>query len=87
MSRHNAKAIFRTYVRLANVSPSVTLHSLRHYRGTVLMRTTGDLEFTREQLRHSDARSVQTYLHTDPERRDRYLRQLERQDAAGGADA
>lgn len=77
MSRRNAAYVFRTYLRLAGLPRTIRLHSLRHFRGTQLVRETRDLRFAQQQLRHRDIRNVQTYAHTDPARRDRYLRRLD----------
>ncbi len=78
MSTRNARRIFAVYRRRAHLRPGITLHSLRHYRGTVLLRATGDLEFVRQQLRHRFISSTQRYLHVDPERERKYLAALER---------
>lgn len=76
MSRRNATFLFRTYARLAGLPPSIVLHSLRHYRGSMLLRRTADLEFTRHQMRHRSLKSTQVYQHTDPERISGYLDKL-----------
>lgn len=77
MTRRNASKLFREYARRAGLPPTATLHSLRHYRGTVLYHTTKDLEFTREQLRHSDLESTKEYLHNSPGRVRGYMAQLD----------
>lgn len=77
MSRRNATRIFRFYARRAQLPAGITLHSLRHYRGSTLYDTTKDLEFTREQLRHARLSSTQTYLHNSPAKVRRYLDELE----------
>ncbi len=77
MSRRNATWLFRTYARLAGLPPSIVLHSLRHYRGTMLLRRTADLEFTRAQMRHRSLRTTAAYQHADPDRVAGYLNKLE----------
>lgn len=76
MTRRNALALFRYYARRAQLPAGVTLHSLRHFRGTYLYSRTRDLEFTREQLRHSDLKITQGYLHQSPEVLKGYLSRL-----------
>lgn len=76
MGRRNATFIFRTYARLAGLPPTIVLHSLRHYRGTMLLRRTADLEFTRQQMRHRSLRTTAVYQHADPERVAGYLDKL-----------
>jgi len=66
MSRRNALSLFRFYARRAGFPPGLTLHSLRHYRGTQLYEKTGDLVFTREQLRHANLTTTQIYIHGRP---------------------
>ncbi len=78
MGDRNARRIFEVYRRRARLAPGVTLHSLRHYRGTELLRATGDMEFVRQQLRHRFISSTQRYLHVDPERERLYLARLDR---------
>lgn len=77
MNRRNASRIFQFYARRAQLPAGVTLHSLRHYRGSTLYHTTGDLEFTREQLRHRDLKSTQLYVHHSPEIVQKHLDALE----------
>jgi integrase len=77
MSRRNASWLFRTYARLAGLPPTIVLHSLRHYRGTMLLRRTADLEFTRAQMRHRSLRTTAVYQHADPDRVAGYLNKLE----------
>ena len=76
MTRRNALELFRYYARRAGLPPGMTLHSLRHYRGTQLYEKTRDLEFTREQLRHARLDTTQQYLHTSPEQIRRHLERL-----------
>jgi integrase len=78
MSDRNARRIFDVYRRRAHLRPGITLHSLRHYRGTQLLRASGDMEFVRQQLRHRFISSTQRYLHVDPERERHYLARLDR---------
>jgi integrase len=78
MTRRNALGLFRTYAKRAGLPEDLTLHSLRHYRATFLYQRTGDAEFTREQLRHSDLKVTQGYLHQSPERIRMYLEKLSR---------
>lgn len=67
MSSRNAAAVLKTWLRRAGLPSSVSLKAFRHYRSTTLLRRTGDLEFTRSQLRHASVSTTQIYLHTDPE--------------------
>jgi integrase/recombinase XerD len=76
MTRRGALFLFRTYARLAALPLEATLHSLRHYRGTMLLRTTGDMEFTRVQLRHRSIRSTQVYQHIDPDSVAEYMKRM-----------
>lgn len=78
MTRRNATRIFRFYARRAALPPGITLHSLRHFRGTTLYEVTRDLEFTREQLRHRSLDSTRQYLHKSPEQVQADLDELER---------
>lgn len=80
MTRRNAAKLFARWRARARLYGKVSLHSLRHYRGTVLYHTTKDLSFTQEQLRHSRLESTRRYLHNSPERRKAYHRQLETPD-------
>ena len=77
MTRRNAARIFHFYARRAQLPQGVSLHSLRHYRGSVLYHATKDLEFTREQLRHARLSSTQRYLHQTPQQVQGYLEELE----------
>jgi len=76
MTRRNALSLFRTYARLAQLPPELVLHSLRHYRATRLLRVTGDKNWVKEQMRHRSLKSLETYLHSDPETSKRYLQKL-----------
>lgn len=78
MTRQNASKLFRLYARRAGLGPHVVLHSLRHYRGTVLYATTRDPNFVKQQLRHRSLSSTLVYTHTAPKRLRRYLGALER---------
>ncbi len=80
MSRRNALGVFRTYARMAGLPQGITVHSLRHYRGTVLLRRTRDLEFTRQQMLHRSLASTQVYQHSDPELVRDYLNRADRED-------
>lgn len=77
ISRFEAAELFRFYSRRAGLPPGVTPHALRHYRASRLLRVTGDLEFTRSQLRHADIRNTQAYQHTDQGRVAGYLKRLD----------
>lgn len=76
MSRRNALGLFRFYATRAGLPQGITLHSLRHYRGTQLYNKTGDLKFTQGQLRHAQLGSTQIYVHSTPERIRRNLDRL-----------
>lgn len=76
MSRRNALGLFRYYATRAGLPQGLTLHSLRHYRGTTLYEKTHDLRFTQGQLRHSQLSSTQIYLHSTPARIRRNLDRL-----------
>ena len=76
MSRRNALELFRYYARRCAFPPGMTLHSLRHYRGSQLYEKTGDLKFTQGQLRHAQLGSTQIYLHTTPAQIRRHLDRL-----------
>lgn len=73
LSRYQAHDAIRLYARLAGLPPEIHPHTFRHYRATQLLRLTGDLEFTRQQLRHADIRNTQAYQHADPKRAAGYL--------------
>jgi integrase/recombinase XerD len=77
MSRRNALELFRHYARRAGLPKGITLHSLRHYRGSTLYEKTKDLKFTQEQLRHRGISSTQIYLHQSPSVIRRHLARLE----------
>lgn len=77
MSPRNLTKLFRFYAGRAKLPAEMSLHSLRHYRGTELYHKTKDLEFTRRELRHSRLSSTAVYLHTDPDRARAYLKKLE----------
>jgi integrase len=76
MTPRNARRIFKLYARRAQLE-GVTLHSLRHYRGTRLYQATKDLKFTQDQLGHARLESTQIYLHHSPERVQGFLSDLE----------
>lgn len=78
MSIRNVDRIFAVYARRARLRPGVTFHALRHYRGWSLLTATGDVEFTRQQLRHRFLSSTQRYLGVTPEQEARYLRRLDK---------
>ena len=78
MSRQNAAALFRLYRRRAGLRATLVIHSLRHYRGTVLWETTKDLEFSRQQMRHQSSSTTREYLHVTKKRAMRYMADLER---------
>jgi integrase len=77
MTRRNAYRIFKLYGRRAQLPAGITLHSLRHYRGTQLYQATKDLDFTADQLGHARIDSTRVYLHHSPERVGAYLEDLE----------
>jgi len=76
MTARNARRIFKLYKGRAQLE-GVSVHSLRHYRGTQLYDRTKDLAFTREQLGHSRLESTQIYLHHSPARVGQLLQDLE----------
>jgi len=76
MTARNARRIFALYKRRAQLE-GVTVHSLRHYRGTQLYDRTKDLAFTGDQLGHSRLESTRVYLHHSPARVAGYLEDLE----------
>ncbi len=78
MSARNARRIFDVYRRRAQLPPWITLHSLRHYRATELLRASKDLKWVQQQLRHRFISSTQRYLHVDPELQRRYLARLDK---------
>ncbi len=78
MGSRNARRIFDVYRRRAKLPAWVTLHSLRHYRGSELLRASKDLRWVQQQLRHRFISSTQRYLHVDPELQRRYLAKLDR---------
>lgn len=77
MTARNASYLFQQYARRARLREGITLHSLRHYRTTTLMQTTGDLEFVRQQIRHRNLSTTQQYLHVDPTLERKYLQRLD----------
>lgn len=77
LTRQAVWNLFRFYAARAGLPRSLVVHSLRHYRGTVLYQTTRDLAFTRAQLRHRRLETTRAYLHVSPSRVRRYLEQLE----------
>jgi len=79
MSLRNVSRIFAVYAGRARLRPGVTFHALRHFRAWTLQTAShGDLEFTRQQLRHRFISSTQRYLGVTPEQEARYLRALDR---------
>lgn len=76
MTRRNASRLFRWYARRAGLPAGLTLHSLRHYRATYLLKRTQDLRFTQDQLRHSALASTEKYLHYTPDQVRGYLARL-----------
>lgn len=76
MSRYQAHDAIRMYARLAGLPREIHPHTFRHYRATQLLRLTGDLEFTRAQLRYADVRNTQAYQHADPRRAAGYLERI-----------
>jgi integrase len=79
ISRRAASALFRLYSRRAGLPAGFTLHSLRHYRATYLLDRTGNAEFARQQLRHSNLNTTQRYFNVWPEQRKKYLAALSRE--------
>jgi integrase/recombinase XerC len=78
MTTRNLSALFRFYADRAKLPREITLHGLRHFRAMTLYQKTGDLEFTRRELRHRSISSTGVYLHTTPERAREYLARLEK---------
>ena len=78
MTTRNLSKVFRFYARRAGLPAEITLHGLRHFRAMTLYSKTGDLEFTRRELRHRSISSTGVYLHTRADQAREYLNKLER---------
>lgn len=78
MTTRNLSQLFRFYAERARLPREITLHGLRHFRAMTLYAKTGDLEFTRRELRHRGISSTGVYLHTTPDQAKAYLTKLEK---------
>jgi site-specific recombinase XerD len=58
---------FRNYLKISGIEDSLTVHSIRHYVGTTIMRKTNNIRKTQEFLRHADINSTQIYTHVTRE--------------------
>lgn len=56
--------------------PEVTMHKFRHWYGTMIQRTWGDLRVTQECLRHANVSSTQIYTQVSTEQRVRAVGSL-----------
>lgn len=61
ISRQAAWGAFRRYAKLAGLPAGVSLHTLRHLRGTLDYEATGDLKFVQHRLRHKSLTSTALY--------------------------
>lgn len=75
MTPRNVRRIFTLYARRAQLPQGITVHSLRHYRGTAL--AVKDPTFARDQLGHARMESTMRYVHHSPARVAGYLQDLE----------
>ncbi len=68
--------IFKKMANKAGLNPKYTLYSLRHYRAITLLEETKDLEYVRSQLGHSSISVTGQYLHTLPEKIEKYRKSV-----------
>lgn len=66
MSERQAFNIFSTACKKAGVGHK-SFHALRHYRGFVVQRAKGDLDWTRRMLRHESTATTQRYTERTPD--------------------
>lgn len=76
ISERAAFNVFAKAARRAGLRPELSIHALRHYRGTAIVEATGDLVYARDQLGHSTTRMVEHYLHVSSARRRENLERL-----------
>lgn len=61
ISRQAAWGAFRRYAKLGGLPAGVSLHTLRHLRGTLDYEATGDLRWVQHRLRHKSLSSSALY--------------------------
>jgi len=77
VSTEYVRQLVRRTADRSGIESRVTPHTLRHTCATRLLRTTGDLELTRQARRHSHIQTtVATYAHPVQEDVDRGIRRL-----------
>jgi integrase len=73
-SRVTLWSIFKKAAKLAGLSQSYTLYSLRHSRCIYLLEWTGDLLYTSQQMGHSSLDVTKVYFHCLPSKRENYVK-------------
>jgi site-specific recombinase XerD len=63
ISDRQARGLFKHYARLAGLSPAMSFHSLRHFRGVQLYERHKDIQLVKECLRHRRLSSTEVYVH------------------------
>ena len=54
---------FQKYLMMSGIEDNLTVHSCRHFVGTIIMRRTNNIRKAQEFLRHSDINSTKIYTH------------------------
>jgi len=61
--RHTLQNAFSDAVIELSLNRKYSIHSLRHYRGTLLYRLTKDIMLVKNEMRHSNINTTQLYVH------------------------